>query len=99
VDSYRELSNGLVNTYMSAVGLRTNEIMKFLTIIGAIFIPLTFLAGLYGMNFHHMPELDWYWAYPTLLAIMAMVAGAMLYFFKSQRMIPLSLPFRFHFNT
>ena len=64
VDMYRETATGLVNTYLSSVGQRTNDIMKTLTIVGSIFIPLTFLAGIYGMNFEYMPELQSRWAYP-----------------------------------
>jgi magnesium transporter len=59
-----------------------NEVMKVLTIFAAIFIPLTFMAGIYGMNFSHMPELAWGWSYPALLMMMALVAGGMLLFFR-----------------
>jgi magnesium transporter len=82
VDSHRELVNGLLNTYLSLVGMRTNEVMKVLTIMTSIFIPLTFVAGIYGMNFEFMPELHSPWGYPILLAVMAIVAGAMLLFFR-----------------
>ena len=78
VDSHRELVAGLMNTYLSIVSNRTNEVMKVLTIMASIFIPLTFLAGIYGMNFKVMPELERWWAYPLLLAIMALVAITML---------------------
>jgi len=66
-------------------GNRMNEVMKVLTIIATIFIPLTFLAGVYGMNFKHMPELSWPWAYPTLWGVMLSVAGGMLYFFRKKK--------------
>ncbi len=82
VDSHRELANGLVNTYLSALGNRTNEVMKVLTIMASIFIPLTFLAGVYGMNFHDMPELNARWAYPIVLVVMAATAGGMLFYFR-----------------
>ncbi|KAF5030210.1 Cobalt/magnesium transport protein CorA [anaerobic digester metagenome] len=59
-----------------------NEIMKVLTIIATIFIPLTFIAGVYGMNFAYMPELGYSWGYPVTLALMAVVAGIMLFYFK-----------------
>lgn len=78
VDSHRELVAGLMNTYLSIVSNRTNEVMKVLTIMASIFIPLTFLAGVYGMNFKQMPELDRWWAYPVLLGVMALVAVVML---------------------
>jgi len=81
IDSHRELVNGLLNTYLSVVSNRTNEVMKVLTIMSSIFIPLTFLAGIYGMNFEFMPELHKQWAYPILLALMAAVAGIMVVYF------------------
>lgn len=81
IDSHRELVSGLMNTYLSIVSNRTNDVMKVLTIMASIFIPLTFLAGLYGMNFHAMPELDLWWAYPALLGVMATVAAVMVSYF------------------
>jgi magnesium transporter len=87
VETYRELASGLMDIYLSAVGNRMNEIMKLLTVISSIFIPLTFVAGIYGMNFNteksplNMPELNWYWGYPICLAGMAAIAGGMVYFF------------------
>jgi magnesium transporter len=66
---------------------RMNEIMKVLTIIATIFMPLTFIAGVYGMNFHHMPELGWEWGYPLALLLMAAVAGGMLLFFRRKKWI------------
>lgn len=82
VDSHRELVAGLLNTYLSALGNRTNEVMKLLTIMASIFIPLTFLAGIYGMNFEAMPELRSPWGYPALLGVMALTAGGMLFHFR-----------------
>jgi magnesium transporter len=64
-----------------------NEIMKVLTIIATIFMPLTFIAGVYGMNFHNMPELGWGWGYPLVLLLMAAVAGGMLVFFRRKKWI------------
>ncbi|PLZ88224.1 magnesium/cobalt transporter CorA [Fischerella thermalis] len=87
VETYRELASGLMDVYLSAVSNRMNEIMKLLTVISAIFIPLTFIAGVYGMNFntekspYNMPELNWYWGYPACLAVMAVIAGILLYIF------------------
>jgi len=77
----REMATGLMNTYLSSVANRTNEVMKVLTIVATIFIPLTFLAGIYGMNFKHMPELDEKWAYPMIWVAMAIVASGMLALF------------------
>ncbi len=87
VETYRELASGLMDVYLSAVGNKMNEIMKLLTVISSIFIPLTFIAGVYGMNFNtekspfNMPELSWYWGYPLCLALMAAIAGGLVYFF------------------
>ncbi len=80
-ESYRELVGTLMDLYLSIMGQRTNEVMKVLTIMATIFIPLTFVAGVYGMNFTHMPELAWPWAYPAVLGVMALTAGAMIAYF------------------
>ena len=82
VETYREVATGLTETYMTAISNRMNEIMKVLTIMGTIFIPLTFLAGVYGMNFHHFPELDWPWAYPIFWLICVLIAGGMIAWFR-----------------
>ena len=81
VEMYRETATGLLNTYLSSVGHRTNEVMRVLTIMSSIFVPLTFLAGIYGMNFEHMPELSFQWAYPSVWLAMFCVVGGMLFFF------------------
>lgn len=87
VETYRELASGLMDVYLSSVGNKMNEIMKLLTVISSIFIPLTFIAGVYGMNFNtdkspmNMPELNWYWGYPLCLATMVAIAGGLVYFF------------------
>jgi magnesium transporter len=82
VETYREVAGGLTETYMTAMSNRMNEVMKVLTIIGTIFIPLTFLAGVYGMNFHHFPELDWPYAYPLFWAICLVTAVGMVTWFR-----------------
>ncbi len=82
VETYRELAGGLMDVYLSSVGNRQNEVMKVLTIMASIFIPLTFLAGIYGMNFETMPELHYPWAYPLLLAVMAVLAAGMIWYFR-----------------
>jgi magnesium transporter len=82
VETYREVATGLTETYMTSMSNRMNEIMKVLTIMGTIFIPLTFLAGVYGMNFHHFPELDWPYAYPVFWAICLATAGGMIAWFR-----------------
>lgn len=80
-EMYREMVTGLMNTYLSSVANRTNEVMKVLTIMASIFIPLTFMAGIYGMNFEHMPELKYEYAYGTLWFAMGVVASGMIFFF------------------
>ncbi len=82
IESARDILAGLLDIYLSSISNRMNEVMKVLTIIATVFIPLTFIAGVYGMNFHYMPELAWKWSYPIVLAAMAGVAGVMLYFFR-----------------
>jgi magnesium transporter len=79
---YRDSVSGLLDLYLSSVSQRTNEIMKVLTVVATIFIPLTFLAGVYGMNFHYMPELQWHWGYPALWLFMIVCAVGMLIAFR-----------------
>jgi magnesium transporter len=78
VETHRELSGGLVDLYLSGVSNRMNEVMKVLTVFATIFIPLTFIAGIYGMNFEFMPELKWKYAYPALWGVMIAVTAVML---------------------
>jgi magnesium transporter len=83
VDMYRESTSALVNTYMSSVAHRSNEIMKVLTLLTSVFVPPTFLAGIYGMNFAGMPELEIPGAYPIALTLMGvMIFGTLLYFYR-----------------
>ena len=82
IETYRDINGGLFNTYLSVVSNRMNEVMKVLTIMASIFIPLTFLAGIYGMNFDSMPELHLPWMYPVLLGLMAIIALGMIVFFR-----------------
>lgn len=83
IEMYRDIATGLMNTYLSSVANRTNEVMKVLTIMASVFIPLTFIAGIYGMNFEHMPELHVRWGYPAIWVTMGLTAGGMLgYFWK-----------------
>ena len=81
IETLREVCTDLMNTYLSSLSNRMNEVMKFLTIIATIFIPLSFIAGLYGMNFRHMPELTWSFGYPMAAGAMIGVATIMLVFF------------------
>ncbi len=82
LETYRDMAAALIDVYLSSVNNRLNEIMKFLTMISTIFIPLTFIAGIYGMNFEFMPELKWPWGYPASLGLMAMISAFMLWYFK-----------------
>jgi magnesium transporter len=88
IETYRDLASGLLDVYLSSSGNRLNEVMKVLTIISTIFIPLSFIAGVYGMNFNpeasplNMPELNWFFGYPFSLGIMAVVAGALVMYFR-----------------
>ncbi|MBW4579414.1 MAG: magnesium/cobalt transporter CorA [Tildeniella nuda ZEHNDER 1965/U140] len=87
VETYRELAASLMDVYLSSVSNKMNEIMKLLTVISSIFIPLTFIAGIYGMNFNtekspfNMPELNWYWGYPLAMGFMALIAFGMVFLF------------------
>jgi len=85
VETYQDLLSGMLDLYLSSVSNKMNEVMKVLTIFASIFIPLTFLAGIYGMNFEFMPELKVWWAYPALLFVMISVAVALIVFFKRKR--------------
>jgi magnesium transporter len=81
LETYRELASSLMDIYLSSVSNRMNEIMKLLTVISSIFIPLTFIAGVYGMNFEHMPELAQRWGYPICIGAMGAIGGLMGLFF------------------
>jgi magnesium transporter len=85
VESFRDMVSGMFDTYLSSVSNRMNEVMKVLTIIATIFIPVTFISGVYGMNFQYMPELGWRWAYPVVLLLMLAVGIGMLAYFKRKR--------------
>ncbi len=87
VESYRDMVSGILDIYLSSVSNRMNEVMKVLTIIATIFIPLTFLVGVYGMNFHWMPELKWHWGYPVLWLVMIIIAILMVIYFRRKRWI------------
>ncbi|WP_367607847.1 magnesium/cobalt transporter CorA [Legionella sp. W05-934-2] len=86
VDLQRELTKSILDMYLSFQNNRMNETMKILTIFASLFIPLTFIVGLYGMNFKYMPELSWRYGYPIVLIIMTGIAGAMLYYFKRKKL-------------
>ena len=85
LDSHRSLLDSLENLYLSSVGQRTNEVVRTLTVFSAIFLPLTFIVGLYGMNFKVMPELEWAWGYPMALVLMALVAASMVLWMRQKK--------------
>ncbi len=85
IETYRDVISGMLDTYLSSMSNRMNEVMKILTIFAAIFIPLTFVAGIYGMNFLYMPELSWKWGYFAALATMATIGIAMLIYFRGKK--------------
>jgi len=85
VETLRDMSSGILDTYLASISNRMNEVMKVLTIFATIFIPLTFIAGVYGMNFEWMPELRWHWSYPFLWLVMLAVGISMLAFFRRKR--------------
>jgi magnesium transporter len=85
VEIYREMMSDLVDIYLSSVSNRLNAVMKVLTIIATIFIPLTFLAGVYGMNFKYLPEIGWRWGYPLFWFVCILVTAVMLAFFKRKK--------------
>lgn len=85
IETYRDTLSGLEDLYLSSLSNKMNEVMKVLTIITTIFIPLSFVAGVYGMNFKHMPELDWRFGYPLILSIMLLLGIGMGFFFKRKK--------------
>lgn len=85
IESYRDILTGLLDIYISSVSNKMNEVMKVLTVFASIFIPLTFLAGIYGMNFEYMPELKWQWAYPTLWVAFITIPVVLLIYFKRKK--------------
>jgi len=85
VETFRDMVSGMLDIYLSSVSNRLNAVMKVLTIIATVFMPLTFLAGVYGMNFKHMPELEWRWGYPLVWAVMIGIGGVMLVYFKKKK--------------
>jgi magnesium transporter len=91
VETFRDMISGMLDIYLSSISNRMNEVMKVLTIFAAIFIPLTFIAGIYGMNFNtdksplNMPELQWYYGYPFALGVMAVIGVGLLGYFKSKK--------------
>ncbi|MBN2110847.1 MAG: magnesium/cobalt transporter CorA [Methanosarcinaceae archaeon] len=87
IETYRDVITGIMDLYLSSVSNKMNEVMKTLTIIATVFIPLTFVAGIYGMNFEHMPELHWKWGYPGVWIIIIVTSAAMYMYFRNKKWI------------
>ncbi len=85
VETFRDMLSGMLDLYLSSISNRMNEVMKVLTIMATIFIPLTFFAGIYGMNFAYIPELQWRWGYGAFWVVILILAGAMVCFFKKKK--------------
>lgn len=87
IETFREMVSGMIDIYLSGMSMRLNEVMKVLTLIATIFIPLTFIVGIYGMNFEYMPELQHPYGYYGLWAVMILVTSVMLFYFRKKRWI------------
>lgn len=85
IETFRDMLSGMLDIYLSSVSNRMNAVMKVLTVIATIFMPLTWIAGIYGMNFKHMPELEWKWGYPAVWLVMLAIAAGMLVYFKKKK--------------
>jgi magnesium transporter len=85
IETYKDLLSGLMDIHINTMNTRLNEVMRVLTVISTIFIPLTFIVGVYGMNFHYIPELEWRWGYYSVWGIMLFVVSGMLIFFKFKK--------------
>jgi len=85
IETYRDMLSEMIDIYLSTISNRMNEIMKVLTVIATIFMPLTFLAGVYGMNFKYMPELEWPWGYFALWGVMVVIAVIMMLYFRRKK--------------
>jgi len=85
IETFRDMISGMLDIYLSSISNKMNEVMKVLTIIATIFIPLTFVAGLYGMNFKYMPELEWHFGYFAILLLMIIIGISMVFYFRRKK--------------
>lgn len=85
IETYRDILSGTLDIYLTSASNKMNEIMKVLTMMATIFIPMTFIAGIYGMNFKYMPELAWRWSYPVLWIVLVTLFGIMIWWFKRKK--------------
>jgi len=82
LETYRDMLSGMLDIYLSSISNRMNEVMKVLTVIATLFMPLTFIAGIYGMNFKYMPELEWRWGYAMVWVVLLIISGGMIIYFR-----------------
>jgi magnesium transporter len=87
IESYQNILAGLLDIYISSISNKMNEVMKVLTVFASIFIPLTFIAGIYGMNFTNMPELNWKWGYPAIWGVFITITVGLLIYFKKKKWV------------
>jgi magnesium transporter len=87
IETFRDMVSGMLDIYLSSISNKMNEVMKVLTIIATVFIPLTFIAGIYGMNFEYMPELGWRWGYPVVWLVIVAVIITMVFYFRKKKWI------------
>jgi magnesium transporter len=85
IETFRDMVSGMLDLYLSSISNKMNDVMKVLTIIATIFIPITFIAGIYGMNFEFMPELKWHWGYPLVWLLMVVIAILMILYFRVKK--------------
>ncbi|HOO55211.1 MAG TPA: magnesium/cobalt transporter CorA [bacterium] len=85
VETFRDMLSGMTDLYLSSISWKTNEVMKVLTIIATVFIPLSFFAGVFGMNFTNMPELSWKWSYPVFWLVIILISAGMIFYFKKKK--------------
>jgi magnesium transporter len=85
IETFRDMASGMIDVYLSSTSNKLNEVMKVLTVIATIFIPMTFFVGVYGMNFRFMPELGWPWAYPVLWLFMIALGVSMVAYFRKKK--------------
>jgi magnesium transporter len=85
LETFRDMISGMLDIYLSSISNRMNEVMKVLTIIATIFIPLTLITGIYGMNFKYMPELEWPWGYLMVWLALLVIAAVMLVYFRKKK--------------
>jgi len=87
IEAFRDIVSNMLDVYLSSISNKMNEVMKVLTVIATVFIPLTFVVGIYGMNFKYMPELEWHWGYPMVVLVMAAAGAGMFLYFRKKKWV------------